>query len=199
MTRKEKLYILIDEYKELFPGMERGIQQCSDEIEQLIDLLGGQSEFHSMAEIGCDDGGTLWLYPQLFGAPNCLVTIVDHTIKPVIHEIIAKLKNRTTSRFVVIQGYSQDVSLDDFDFLHIDGDHSYEAASSDFTRNWSHLKSGGVILIHDTLLWEGTIRLREEIEQSGFKNTTLKGYNLISGNFGKEGTNLSTGITAVFK
>lgn len=191
-----QLHSLIAEYKELFKP-ELGIQQCSDEVEQLIEFF-GERKFNNIVEIGSDEGGSIWLYAQLFASPEAIITIVDLAVKPVLQNVIKTLKERLPdAKFVTIEGSSHHVYLRNFDFIHIDGDHSYEAAKHDFESTWPFLLPGGFAVLHDTMLWEGTIQLREELEKE-FQTKTFKGHNLVSGHFGKEGDNLSTGITVVF-
>ena len=48
-------------------------------------------------------------------------------------------------------GDSKDINLEDnkFDFVLIDGDHSYEGVKSDFLKIRPYVRSGGVICFHD--------------------------------------------------
>ena len=55
----------------------------------------GPPLFHDMVEIGSCFGGTVWLYSQLFAAPNAIFVIVDIKIDPVLftkEKYIAELK-----------------------------------------------------------------------------------------------------------
>ena len=191
----DKLSELIKQYHELFPQSQKGIQQCADEIESLISFVGNQ-KFNHLAEIGSDEGGSIWLYANLFAAENAVITIVDQEIKPVLSAVVQTIKSRLPVRVVLIYGLSKDVYLDDVDFLHIDGDHSYEATHRDYVRNYAHVLPGGLILLHDTNLWEGPIKVKEELQGN---ITNFVGNRLIGKGEGLEPTETSTGITVVKK
>lgn len=50
-----------------------------------------------------------------------------------------------------------------FDFVFVDGNHSYEAVKRDFSHAVDLLKPGGVIVFHDALSWEGVNRFLNEL------------------------------------
>ena len=81
-------------------------------------------------------------------------------------------------RWTLIQGYSYDVVTTwktPIDLLFLDGDHSYPAVRGDFDQWLSHMKSGGIILLHDSRRvpgtpahefnqgWPGPTRLADEL------------------------------------
>lgn len=194
------LQILIDEYYTMFKGrINAGIQQCSDEVEQVIEYFGDR-KFKNMAESGVDYGGSFWLYANLFLEEGGTFTVVDPVIKPVVREIAAIIKERKNANINILEKRSTETNLSELDFIHIDGDHDFKSVMQDFGHYYDNVIDGGVILMHDTLLHEGAIRARSSMESSGmFNMRTFKGFNLISGNFGVPGENLSTGITLVQK
>jgi len=61
------------------------------------------------------------------------------------------------NRFQFIQDYSFNVSFDEnyFDFIFIDGDHTYEAVKSDFEQYVKYLKKGGLMFFHDSRMNRG--------------------------------------------
>lgn len=63
------------------------------------------------------------------------------------------------------------------DLLFIDGDHSFEGISRDFNRMESHLKCGGLLLLHDCATYSlatGPRRLQERILQGGRYRTLVQ-------------------------
>jgi predicted O-methyltransferase YrrM len=68
-----------------------------------------------------------------------------------------------------------------FDFIYIDGDHTYEAVRDDAAAWWEKLKSGGVIAGHD-YGWEGVKRAVDEFALE--RNLTVQ----VTGVIGKKGT-----------
>lgn len=116
------------------------------ELGRLVDfvrpwLLGG-----IVLEIGCDLGGTLWLWRQL----------AEHVIGVTLH-------TRPDRQFdshgaVVIEGDSNApatraqvanlVSMRHVDMVFVDGGHDYETASSDI--KWAlELAPAGIVVVHD--------------------------------------------------
>lgn len=51
------------------------------------------------------------------------------------------------------------------ELIHIDGWHDYEHVKLDFEKWYPKVKKGGVILLHDTMLHDGCIQLRKELEK----------------------------------
>lgn len=168
-----KLKDLIKEYETLFlPG---GIQQSVEELEQLIGEIKNK-KFTSMCEIGIADGGTLWLYTQLFGTKGMIVTITDMDIRPIVHKIMEELNKRMDINFDIHECQGDQFKLTrPVQFLHIDGDHSYEAVARDFYTNNNMVQEGGYIVIHDTMLMAGPIRFRLELEGMGINMKTFGG------------------------
>lgn len=194
-----KLKELISEYEEYF--MEGGIQQSFSDLENLINELGDR-KFKNMVEIGIADGGTLWLYTQLFGAPGAEITVVDMDIRVVTARVISALEEKGFV-FTVIMNQSMNVKLEGpIDFLHIDGDHGYEAVNYDYVTHSSNVVPGGVILIHDTLLIEGPMRLKQELEVIEKRILTFAGTDTMCDCYGRgriNPDNKSFGLTLVYK
>lgn len=192
---------VILEYYELADNSFLGLQQCLEEIKQLKDYLGDR-KFNRFVEIGCDEGGSLYVYSRLFLNPGADIYTVDIFFKPTANKVIGKLTD-LGYKVHPVTAYSQDLDVKNFnyDLLHIDGDHSYASVRGDFDRCYPSVSEGGVCLLHDTLLWPGAIKTREELEKT-HNTKTFRGYTLISGDFyitPQDGERQSTGITLVHK
>lgn len=194
---------LVLEYYDFAGGISLGMQQCLDEVKQLKDRLNGR-KFKKFVEIGRDEGGSLFLFSKLFLEPGAHIFTID------VRDVMpgrAVINRLAKDGFQVhpVNAFSYDVNLAGFecDLLHIDGDHSYESVKGDFYKYFPTLVPGGVCFMHDTLLWPGAIKFREELEQSKLYNmATFKGHLLVSGDFWVKPVNdekQSTGITMVVK
>ncbi len=197
---KPILKTLINEYENLF--MVGGIQQAEEELDGLIDELGDR-KFTTMCEIGIADGGTLWLYSQLFGAPNAKFIVTDMHIRSVTKRVMKEITKRTGITFEVHECQNYKFKLkEEVEFLHIDGDHSYAGVSNDYFFNARKVAPGGIIIVHDTLLMEGPIKFRTDIEKSGVSNKTLRGKIPLCDCFGKDRINpdgREFGMTLIYK
>lgn len=175
-----------------------GIQQCVEEVKQLKDFI-GYRKFNNMVEIGVDYAGSMWLYSNLFCADR--FTGIDLKIRPIAKDIALQLHARNCTDTILIEAPSNKVIVNNIDFLHIDGEHSYESIKEDFEIHFPNVIDGGIVVLHDTLLWEGAIKFREELEKQ-YKVHTFKGHALLSGGFGKNpigDEQLSTGVSCLIK
>jgi hypothetical protein len=192
---------LIKEYEERF--MSGGIQQSLEELEQLVKEI-GDKKFTKMAEIGIADGGTLWLFAHLFSDNYAQFTVVDMDIRPITKKVMKVLEEKLLITFDVYEtkqvGFKFKTSLD---FLHIDGDHSYDALKYDYSTHSENVLPGGVIIIHDTMLMDGPIRIRHEIENSAKDRViTLVGHDTLCDCYGRNRINpdnKSFGTTVVWR
>ena len=103
-----------------------------------------------------------------------------YTIDPHEEELtkIAIKKSGLSHRIEYLIGYSKEViprlRLERLDFVFIDGDHIYENVLTDFNLVKDLLGGDGLLVFHDTLLFDGPRRIIEEIDQSGnFSTVTL--------------------------
>ena len=109
-------------------------------------------------EIGCCDGFSSAI---ILEASELHLTSIDPFIPDSMEASLVGSKERFlentrqfNSRRRLIDGYSHDVvdqniSFGQLDFLFIDGDHTYEAALQDF-KDWTlHLRTGGILAMHD--------------------------------------------------
>lgn len=194
----QRLARIIFGYYDLIKS-ELGLQQCLDELQAVKNEIGDR-RFSNFYEIGSDDGGSLWVYSNLFVNENGgKVNAIDITIKPSLLKVASALSKKGFEMQIINRPSLKVDVQEEIEFLHIDGDHSYKAARSEFDKFYPLVKKGGVILLHDTLLWDGTIKLRKELEKQ-FNCKTFSGSILISGNFGHpDKTRKSTGITMIIK
>jgi len=179
----------------------RGMQQCYEELYYLKKIIGDR-KFHKMFEIGVDDGGTTWVYANLFGAPESTYYACDRHLTANIDGISKKTKEKSNVNVVPLHMDAHNSDLTNFDFVHIDGDHGWDEAKADFDSYWPRINSGGICILHDTCLWPGCIQLRQYVEKY-YDCITIKGHSILSGGFGnvptEPGEQKGTGITIVFK
>lgn len=96
-----------------------------------------------------------------------------YTIDPAEQELvkIAIRKSGLKHRIEYIIDYSTNVipklNLSKIDFAFIDGDHSYENVLADFNLVKNLAPKGGIIVFHDTILFEGPRKVVETIKSSG--------------------------------
>ncbi len=190
---------IVLQYYDLADGSSLGLQQCLEEVKQLKYYIGDR-KFSKFVEIGCDEGGSLYLFSKLFLEPGAHIYTIDLNFTPAAHKVIQRLANEGYNVHPV-NSHSQDVNLAGFkcDLLHIDGDHAYKSVRDDFDKYFPTLIPGGICLLHDTLLLEGAKKVRAELERH-FDTKTFKGYTLVSGDFYVKPENdepKSTGITLV--
>jgi len=131
-----------------------------------------------IVEIGCLDGETT---VEMASVSYCPIYSIDPIIfdsmgKNLIghEELIYRNMQNYQDRFLFIKDYSFNVAKTfyyPFDFLFIDGDHSYSAVKRDF-EEWSEkLEPSGFIAFHDSAPnpegfqgWEGPIKLVAELK-----------------------------------
>ena len=115
-------------------------------------------------EIGSLFGGTLWCWMQ--DAPGSLIVSIDTGVPPFDHRYTeaeaARLvlwpywAEQLDCELVQVRASSQTAEavaraagLAPFDFIFIDGGHSYEEAGADFRNYWPLLREGGLLAMHD--------------------------------------------------
>ena len=54
-----------------------------------------------------------------------------------------------------------------------DADHRYEPLQNDIRAYWPLVSVGGILAIHDTIMWEGTRLSANGLFQNGYKVLTL--------------------------
>jgi hypothetical protein len=129
--------------------LEHGASQIADELADAY-LLVEQADPKIVVEIGCDRGGTLWVWRQLANrvigvtlrdnADSGGRPLIDHGCEIVYgdsHEGTTKTRLRRR-----LDGEPVDV-------LVIDGDHSWEGVQQDYEMYSPLVRKDGLILIHD--------------------------------------------------
>lgn len=132
----------------------------------------------SVSEVGIYKGACSVAFAQALsdnggGELHC-VDILDNDF-PTIRAEIEKLGDLVSSYFyhgdsAVI---ASEGNLPKFDLIFIDADHSYAGVRRDVDKYWPLLKEGGVMVLHDSVMWEGVRRTAKELFESGVKVITL--------------------------
>lgn len=125
---------------------QHGAGQDEWELGRLVDFLGADLRGRLVVEIGCDRGGTLWLWREL-GAQVVAVTLhtrTDGQFKPHGATVIEGNSNYEWTRArarAAIDG--REVAM-----VFVDGGHDYETAASDIW--WAlELAPSGYVVVHD--------------------------------------------------
>lgn len=131
-----------------------GIMQKSGEIRPLL-LYIAEHRPQVVGEIGLRRGGNTFLFTRMFKDARLFLAL-DIRLKNV-----AKLRFVTPpgQQLVFVEGDSQSddvvqkvrsvLGTSKFDFLFIDGDHSYEGVLRDFVAYYPLVRAGGLIAFHD--------------------------------------------------
>ena len=128
---------------------EYKIQQLKEEWDWLIDNAIGDKRDLNILEIGCYDGGSSH-YLSNFAAT--MITIDNNDpcrFKP---------DELPCSDYTYISGDSHDPKMNRYfgsqvwDFVFIDGDHSYEGVKADFYNVLPYLKKGTPVAFHDIVM-----------------------------------------------
>ena len=144
------------------------IPQNFDEVLQVLDYLGDR-KFNNFVEIGNAHGGSLWVYSNLLC--NNMITAIDPSTTPDLRIVSVKLKERFPL-FRRIPDFSYNVKVDNIDLLHIDGSHKYEDIKRDVKDWFPRVIKGGIILLHDTIAYDGPKRVVKELREKYKINTT---------------------------
>lgn len=126
------------------------IEQKPEEYKQLLSLLDDRKNKRYALEIGSNCGGTTAGFCQLF---DTVITIdIKHHINfdrlkqkhPTYQYIISDSKSNDTLEYIKSLGIK-------FDFIFIDGDHSYNGAKNDYDKYKQFLAYDGHIGFHDII------------------------------------------------
>jgi hypothetical protein len=150
--------------------LNRGIlRQDFDEAALLFRTVNNMSNPIGV-EIGRFNGGSTILIAAAVGSKGKLISIdIEPQDDLVLQDIINKLGMK--DRVDLITGNSNEIILhDNYDFVFIDGDHSYEGAKRDHNKLGALVKVGGFIIHHDmgkerrySTQWDELFRLKSDI------------------------------------
>ena len=124
--------------------------QNSWELEQLLAVVERLAPV-SVLEVGTWHGGTLWHWLQFAGS----VVAIDDEMR--LAADWRQWAEEAGATLHLLQGRSQDPAiveqareLGPYDFIFIDGDHTYEAVKADWANYRDMVWPGGVFCFHDT-------------------------------------------------
>jgi cephalosporin hydroxylase len=133
---------------------EFGILQIENEIIPFLDFVASHRP-RVVGEIGMKHGGNTFLFMQRFKGATRVIGL-DLILRNVGK---AKFLARDGQRVEVAEGSSYAPAVvekvrrllgpDQFDFLFIDGDHSYDGVAADFMSYYDLVRPGGLIAFHD--------------------------------------------------
>lgn len=175
--RRTQIPCELEKFEDLAPlfelsPMSRGIiRQDFDEAAALFKAIRRLSSPIGM-EIGRFNGGSTVLLAVAVGCGGKLVSI---DIAPQDDIILRKILQKTqlAERVELLVADANQIERDEkFDFVFIDGDHSYEGAKRDHNRWGRRVKQDGLIIHHDmadsrkfSTQWNDLARLRGDILQ----------------------------------
>lgn len=100
-----------------------------------------------VVEIGCGNGGTLWLWRQS-GAEVLAITLPNpNPGYPISHGAQVHLADSHLPQSAA--WLESALAGRPVDLLHIDGDHAYGGAKDDLERYLPFVRPGGLVLLHD--------------------------------------------------
>ncbi len=175
---RELIDLIVEYYKIVDFSHERGLQQILEELQAIKDYV-KERKFKKFVELGSDEGGTLWIYTNLFCNESSQIFSVDTRGSPALLAVVDRLKEKGYN-ITRIQRQSDDAEAlnivgDGIDFLHQDADHAYDSIMIEWKLYYPKLENNTMFLTHDTLLHGGPIAFREYLENNGFNPTTFKG------------------------
>jgi len=127
--------------------------------------LAASRDTRRVVEVGSLYGGTLWYWTRLPLATHVISVDLLPAHEPIRSEVAAAREGWsgwTLPRACLLTTYDADshdpalvahtAKYGPFDLLFLDGDHTYEGVAEDF-RLWSpHVREGGLIAFHDTVV-----------------------------------------------
>ena len=118
-----------------------------------------RSAGNQILEVGCLEGmSSAWLAENLLRGPNARLVCVDPLLKPYGPRFRRNVKATGKGRSIeILQGRSADVlpglESNRFDFVYIDGSHSFRDCLEDARQAWRLLKTGGLVKFDDYEGW----------------------------------------------
>jgi len=193
----KEYYLMFDES----PQARGGMQVCIEEVSKLKKFLGNR-KFYKFLEIGVSDGGSLWLYANLFCRNESEVTSIDPmksiTAGIVLRKLMDKFKTVVFLNFDCVQVASK-FQDNYFDFINLDADHEYLAVKNNFDVYIKKLSDDGIMLIHDTYNIDGTREFMEKEIHANYDCIQFIGKGLASGQYQKGEDIMQCGTTLISK
>ena len=122
-----------------------GILQRKNEFFKFLNWLETNCDLNSYLEIGCSGGGTSFYFNKLF-KEGLSIDLVSCWNKEALQQFQPKWDQ--------IVGNANDIKLDkQFDFIFIDGDHSYEGVKKDYEKWKDKCK---IMAFHDIVVYQPT-------------------------------------------
>jgi len=203
--KDEEIARLICDYYGIFDRTKRlrgGLQQTLGGMTKLKNILGDR-KFENFVEIGVSDGGSLWMYSQMFCTPSSRITGLD--IAPILSTFLItnelKLYRGRSVEYLIVDcnQFVNEFADESIDLLHIDANHDYESVKEYFDNYYPKVAKNGIILIHDTAACEGSIKFRKEILEPNYDHQLIIGDWLITGEYDVNPNIPSPGISLIRK
>lgn len=154
-------------------GVHGGAQQSLKEMSEVIEYLNGR-KFNNFVEVGTARGGSFFIYTNLLVNPYKHATGFDIEYYPEHTPTLEYLKKSYDADILIGNAHLLVDKIDNtIDLLHIDGWHSFDAVQSDFNRWYPKVISGGIILLHDTVLHDGCVAFRKSLENTNYNIKTF--------------------------
>jgi cephalosporin hydroxylase len=128
-----------------------------------------------LLEIGSWHGGTAFLFGRV-ATPEATLVLVDTGFDLALRSALPRLLRRG-QRMICLRADTHLAATRDrirelvhgeaFDFLFIDGDHSYEGVAADFRDYAPLVRAGGLIAFHDVVMDHRTRRGADTVSSSG--------------------------------
>lgn len=124
------------------------IAQIPQELEEFKQFL-KKRKIESILEIGVFEGGTLMAWREIF--PSCYILGIDIGIGT--DELRKLAKDNNIELMLKTDSHDpktlEKIKDKKFDFLFIDGDHSYQGVKKDFEMYSPLVKKDGIVALHD--------------------------------------------------
>lgn len=172
MDLRNEILDLGCDHKTVFDGTFEGgihLQQNVDEaigvIEFLIDKQKQGENIENFLEVGSASGGNCFVLNKYLNLKN--IVIVDdnkhhkHHLRPSILKDVNRIEYIGDSQSVEILDKVKETNLI-YDFIYIDGGHSYDCVKNDTNNYIKFLRQDGYVIFHDTLIVDDVKKWADE-------------------------------------